>query len=145
MKLGRGYKMKDSEYDIQETIIAKKIYKTKDGKSFDNKQEAYEYSCKLFVQDMLKNIQKLDMTDFKVQDLFYYEKHMKHIEFKTKKEALMFLDDYTKNEYFINSQEIRQQVQERKDFPCGALFSLLFSLFSWVCLWFGCFFPCNGL
>ena len=38
--------------------------------------------------------------------------------FKTKKEALMFLNDFTKHEYFKNSQEIKQQVQERKDFPC---------------------------
>ena len=110
--------MKGDEYNIQETIIAKKTYKTKDGKSFDDRQEAYEHTCELFVQDMLENIQKLDMTDFELKDLFYPRKYMEHIKFETKKEALMFLDDYTKHEYFKNSQEIRQQVQERKDFPC---------------------------
>lgn len=110
--------MENKEYDIQETIIAKKIYKTKDGKSFDDRQEAYEHTCELFVQDMIENIQKLDTREFEVKDLFRCGKCMKHIEFKTKKEAFMFLDDYTKHEYFKNSQEIRQQVQERKDFPC---------------------------
>lgn len=106
------------KYDIQETIIAKKIYKTKDGKSFDDRQEAYEHTCELFAQDMIENIQKLDTTVFKVKDLFRGGRCMKHIEFKTKKEALMFLDNYTKREYFKNSQEMKQQVQERKDFPC---------------------------
>lgn len=110
--------MENKEYDIQETIIAKKIYKTKDGKSFDDIQEAYEHTCELFVQDMIENIQKLDTREFEVKDLFRCGKCMKHIEFKTKKEALMFLNDFTKHEYFKNSQEIKQQVQERKDFPC---------------------------
>ena len=111
--------MENKEYDIQETIIAKKMYKTKDGKSFDDRQEAYEHTCELFVQDMIENIQKLNTTDFEVKDLFRCGRYIKHIKFETKKEALMFLDDYTKHhEYFKNSQEIKQQVQERKDFPC---------------------------
>lgn len=110
--------MKGDEYNIQETIIAKKIYKTKDGKSFDDRQEAYEHTCELFVQDMIENIQKLDTREFEVKDLFRCEKYIKHIKFETKKEALMFLNDFTKHEYFKNSQEIKQQVQERKDFPC---------------------------